>query len=312
MNNIIYGATTTTPIPMSSGATNIDNCASAIQNTISGGEKSLTVNDVSPLAHKCSCRLTSDTYESVVGGSNNIYDFNSENIEIGNYSNEPASAEIQENGTIICNGHTENEYLNISIYLRNLVLGKTYTISLRNSKGKFYRPNIFIYNDVNGGQIGQVTPAYNATSYTFTHTDENVYEYFFDYYYYTPELIDITETLYPQLEFGTEVTDWAEYSSSVIVEKPYIEDFSTVTVTADGKTYTPSADGTVTDIVSVSPTMEITTDNEYANIVDFTYCVDTKAYIEGKTTDNSALGDIETALDNIIAIQENLIGGDDQ
>ena len=49
------------------------------------------------------------------------------------------------------------------------------------------------------------------------------------------------------------------------------------------KTYTPTADGTVTNIESISPTMEITTTNDHVNICDFSYCVDTKKYVEKYT-----------------------------
>ncbi|MEE1053995.1 MAG: hypothetical protein U0L33_06645, partial [Acutalibacteraceae bacterium] len=41
-----------------------------------------------------------------------------------------------------------------------------------------------------------------------------------------------------------------------------------------------NADGTVTDIVSVSPTMLVESNNPNANICDFTYCVDTKKYVD--------------------------------
>ena len=112
--------------------------------------------------------------------------------------------------------------------------------------------------------------------------------------------------LYPQLEVGDTMTEWAEYGGAVTETKNYIEDFSTVKVSVNGKEYTPSSDGMLEGIESSSPDMEIATDSEYANIVEFTYCVDTKAYI-----DNTA-GDIEAALDSIIEIQQGLIGGDAQ
>ena len=65
----IFGNTTTTPInpDLFGGGSGATSVASAILNTIEGGTDSITVNDVSPLAHSCSCRLESD----------NIYDFNS-------------------------------------------------------------------------------------------------------------------------------------------------------------------------------------------------------------------------------------------
>ncbi|MBO5019538.1 MAG: hypothetical protein J6D52_02615, partial [Clostridia bacterium] len=84
---------------------------------------------------------------------------------------------------------------------------------------------------------------------------------------------------YVQIEEGSTMTEWKP-SGGEVETKPYIEDFSTVTVNVDGNSYTPQADGTVTGIVSVSPDMEVTTDNEHVNIHDFTYNVDTKTYID--------------------------------
>jgi chemotaxis protein histidine kinase CheA len=108
----------------------------------------------------------------------------------------------------------------------------------------------------------------------------------------------------------------------------------------NGTTYTPAADGTC-EIVSLSPTMTLFTDTEGVTI-DLEYNQDTTKALENVKSDlreldntvaeiilngggggdtpisnyytkdeiDEKLGDIETALDNIIAIQETLIGGD--
>lgn len=98
----------------------------------------------------------------------------------------------------------------------------------------------------------------------------------------------ISGVAYPQLEIGETATEYT----------PYI-DPSTVTVTEEttGTTYTPSADGTC-DVVSVSPTMTLLTDTEGITI-ECEYNRDT----------NIVMGDVETALDSIIAMQNLLIGG---
>lgn len=101
---------------------------------------------------------------------------------------------------------------------------------------------------------------------------------------------------YPLLERGTEYTEF---------EPCY------------GEHYTPNPDGTV-DILSLSPTMTLLTDTEGANI-DVEYNQDTnkamgnvKADITTLDNDMAILkedmGDVETALDNIIAIQNELMG----
>lgn len=253
--------------------------APAIQNTISGGEKTLTVNDVSPLEHKCSCRLTSDS-----GESRNIYKFDSENMKIS-FNENTLSKTYNENGTITLNGYT-NAGISVEFYFRNLTVGETYTFSLKPYGVMF----IEAYNQ-NHEKIGEPTIAENDVV-TFTYTED------IDYYFAVSNAFGANEddplvnlTFYPQLELGTVATEWTQYGGN-----SYIEDFSTVKVNVNGKTYTPKADGTVTDIASVSPTMEITTDNEHINICDFTYCVDTKKYVDN----NSGGGVSKEYVDGIV------------
>lgn len=270
------------------GEADLSKVAPAIQNTISGGEKTLTVNDVSPLEHKCSCRLTSDVVES-----RNVYKFDSESMKIS-FDENTLSKTYNDNGTITLNGYT-NTGIPVEFYFRNLTVGETYTFSL-----KPYGVMFIQAHKENHEPLGEPILAENDVV-TFTHTDD------VDYYFAVSNAFGAMEddpfvnlTFYPQLELGTEATEWTQYGGN-----SYIEDFSTVKVNVNGAEYIPNADGIVTDIASVSPTMEITTDNEHANICDFTYCVDTKKYVD----DNSSLSDIETALDEIIEIQESLKDG---
>ena len=279
----------------------ISRVAPSITSTISGG-KFLTVNDVSPIAHKCSLILTSDRYESA-----NIYEFNSDNMEVTNVDD--VSCTFNENGTVIINGAIPKDTpanLLLYIYTKDLDLNKDYTVSVRNSDKILLSPTIVMARDENGNEE-QYYPS--GDSYQFTPTE--AVDHYVVVYYFTGTATEDpffnyfrNETIYPQLELGTKVTEWQEYGGI-----SYIEDFSTVKVNVNGAEYIPNADGIVTDIESVSPTMEITTDNEHVNICDFTYCVDTKKYVDDNSGDNSALGDIETALDEIIEIQESLKDG---
>lgn len=107
--------------------------------------------------------------------------------------------------------------------------------------------------------------------------------------------------------FTAETSGWAKFTLVVSegttvdhgIFKPMLEigenasSFESYT----GATYTPSSDGTC-EIVSVSPTMTVLTDTPGVTI-ECEYGADT----------NTALRDLERALDNIIAVQEALIGG---
>ncbi len=115
---------------------------------------------------------------------------------------------------------------------------------------------------------------------------------------------DVTFTNYKirlQVEVNDTASDYEEYSSPT--------------------TYTPEADGTC-EIVSASPTMTLLTDKEGANI-EIEYNQDNNAFADNVKSDLKELdkvtakliedmGDTETALDSIIAIQNTLIGGESE
>ena len=255
MNNIIYGATTTTPIPMSSGgAANLEECASAIKNTVSG--KSIKVTDVSPLPHKCSCRLTSE--------DGNLYKLNEANFDIM-YPPATLNYLINERGILSLNGFSEEESPPALFYLTNLTIGEPYTFSIFNTKGDFIAPDHIFYLEENygvGDNVENTTVSNGYTTFTPTKSGNCVAIVSVEHMMNT----EFEVSLYPQLVLGESP-----------VEK--IFDFSSVTVSVNGASYPSTADGLVTNIES-SPTMEITTDNPNVNIVDFTYCVDTKGYVK--------------------------------
>lgn len=275
MNNTIFGDVTTTPIPMSSGGANPDDCASAIKNTVSG--KSITLTDVSPIPHKCSCRLTRDDCES-----KNILNLETADINVGFKNNSSIQDDFltityNNDGSITVRGSIpEGEVLMVQAYIRGMIKGKEYTASLRASN------NTSIGFEVLGfGANYELIKEYsnNITEHTFTYGDDNVEYYFINSYAISNSNVadlNIGEiTFYLQLEEGGQMTEWQP-----CVLEDSSNDFSTVKVNVNGKTYTPTEDGLVIGIDSISPTMEITTDNPNVKISDFSYSVDTKSYVD--------------------------------
>ena len=128
--------------------------------------------------------------------------------------------------------------------------------------------------------------------------------------------IEMSGIAYLQIEKGNTATGY----------EPYL-DPTGVTVTRYGvdesdnaQNYTPNADGTVDGILSLSPTMTLMTDTEGVNIeVKYNRDInkenenihDTITEIDNVVAEHTLLlGDVETALDNIIAMQNSLIGGE--
>lgn len=258
----------------------------AVRNTVSG-ENFLTLTDVSALPHKCSCRLTSDTYESTLSDSRNILNLETANLSIGlnNYwgnTSEYLNITNNNDGSITVSGKIPPyDVLMVQAYICDMPKGNQYTASLRASNND---PISFQFLEFDAESMPVRGFDEEATTEcTFTYGADNVEYYCINSYAIfndTEADLDIGEiTFYIQLEEKSQMTEWQPCGEGAVVNKPYIEDFSTVKLNVNGKTYTPTADGLVTDIAS-SPTMTITTNNEKVNIVDFTYCVDTKAYVD--------------------------------
>ena len=275
--------------------------SNSIKNIVAGGEKSLKINDVSPITHKCSLRLISDIQEP----SRNLYNKTSHSITGGMnpddthtgyncITNVDGSVAISGDGMIFVDlpdyyGDMFFEGM-LAFTWANLTPGETYTFSLRsniqndsittNTKNYVVAYGGTDYFDIGSGIEGYISDSLNH--FTFT-ANTHFTNYSFICYINTKSPI----TLYPQLEIGTEITEWQPYSSQ---SGAYVEDFSTVVVTIGDKTYTPTIDGILTDIASISPTMEITTDNEHVSITDFTYNVDIQKYIDNKPGVKNAEG----------------------
>lgn len=103
----------------------------------------------------------------------------------------------------------------------------------------------------------------------------------------------VSGTVYPQIEFGDKATEYNKFvdPSSIYIAVYGEDDYD------DLYAFYPSADGTF-EIPSRYPVMHVQTNDEGTH-VEVEYNRDTTA----------ALGDIETALDAIIAIQDSMIGG---
>lgn len=283
MNNTIYGGTTATPVPITSVDPTYnptsDNAQSgkavaeavdankqyanntfsaAIKNTVSG--LVVSANDVSPIEHNLGVKVS----------SKNLFDIDK-----------------------VLN--TDNWYYNggsIS-YPLNLISGRMYTFSIENLQT--FTDNFAIVRKANvslwehtvlfaiNGKVGKLTYSFVAdgteclwiyaggigNAAAFQTRINNI-------------LLNYTKSL--QLELGDTATEYT----------PYVEP-STVTVKRLGETYTEyepyiepqtavaNADGTVTGLTSISPNMTIMTDNNGVTL-NVTYNVDTKTYIDDKST----------------------------
>ena len=196
----IFGNTTTTPInpDLFGGGSGATSVASAILNTIEGGTDSITVNDVSPLAHSCSCRLESD----------NIYDFNENNIYAFELFPPNLNYVINDDGTIALNGTTDAFVTTrFEFYFNGLTKDKKYTFTLRSNQDVELRLDAFL---LNGNAI--FYPSTNPTVVTvpFEVTDE------YGSYFAVVDVFDAEEIrnvenliLYPKLVEGEDITDFS-------------------------------------------------------------------------------------------------------
>ena len=150
------------------------------------------------------------------------------------------------------------------------------------------------YKDGNYVSLGPFSPTkLNYGSFKTTSEVEQV-RLFFDSSVANETYLNISGL---QIALGANVTKY----------NPYV-DLSTISVivSPDGTStsateYTPDADGVVNGVKSLYPSMVVTTDDAGATVE-----------VEYNKDINAVLGGVETALDNIIAIQESLIGGDSE
>lgn len=283
----------------------ISETASAIKSSARG--KKITLTDVSPFKHELICNIESDTYLFKEGNAN-IFNFATELTNDNAYVNNP---NIQQNtdGTVTLNGYAFDPVY-FTAYFTDFVPDQTYTFSVRDSANSEIDVTVvgIVYDeDSSYLQKSKNSVTFKALS-QYTHivlqfkingsstTDGIVWEPTYE-----------NHIIYPQLELGTEVTEWSEYDGLPIVTKPYVEDLSSVTlnVLTGDKTETCSAnsDGTVTGIISYSPDMIITSDSQHINI-NCQYNVDTKGYIDGHTANLKAEENLTYNFDESYVITE--------
>ena len=150
-----------------------------------------------------------------------------------------------------------------------------YTIVLKGYNTNSTTASVLIsvnYTDGTSATIIRLT-AQSETEYKFTSAAGKTVSSFKSTYYNA----DTVNISYIQIEQGPTITAYEPYQ---------------------GQTYTPAADGTVSGVTSLYPTATLMTDTDGV-IIDCEYNVDL----------NSTLGNINTALDSIIEMQNSLIGG---
>ena len=260
----------------------------AIQETAIG--KAITLNDVLNYKHNCSCQLTSDTYEEIIGVSSNLIDLQNDDVAFTDFGGQPhfeITKTVNSNGSAVLNGEIgAYTALRMSVHIEGFEKGKQYTISLRNSNNEQLQFQFLGFAEDGGPTVGW-DERYYTNKYTFI-WDENTKYYSIDCMYAaTDDGIPKTFnniTFYVQIEEGSNMTEW-QPAGGEVETKPYIEDFSSVKlIVSNGEKtdeYEPTVNGAVENIESYSPNMEITTDNEHCNI-EFKYYVDTKSYIDKK------------------------------
>lgn len=141
-----------------------------------------------------------------------------------------------------------------------IVPNTAFIVSVNSAIGKC--DGVLLY-DVNEEYIGKATMSFSGQNIRFTTPNNAVYANLNIY----GENISVGDVEFVQLEVGTTATEYEPYKESQIV--------------------IANADGTVAGITSTSPNMTLVTDIENV-IVNLTYNVDTKTYIDNKFTELSA------------------------
>lgn len=141
-----------------------------------------------------------------------------------------------------------------------IVPNTAFIVSVNSAIGKC--DGVLLY-DVNEEYIGKAAISFSGQNVRFTTPNDAVYANINIY----GENINVEDVEFVQLEVGTTATEYEPYKESQIV--------------------IANADGTVAGITSASPNMTVVTDVENV-IVNLTYNVDTKTYIDNKFTELSA------------------------
>lgn len=251
-----------------------------LRTTVTCDANYLSVDNVLPIEHYCSAKLVSLTQQpkncykvttgTVYDMSNNIVD----TITLTDHGN---------NSFTYSGYATGNNVLHTSLTVKGLTAGKIYTVSLRTDSGGWD----FGWYGFSSDNIpsNDWSVRYNP-SCTFTWGDGDTSYYAVDFMpggrgidtdgYDDSEQYTINRTFYFQIEEGSSMTDWEEYSTEG--GKPLIEDLSAVKLVVlqneytESTVYTSDSNGNVTNILSVSPKMDLMPNTDAVNINEFTYC----------------------------------------
>lgn len=258
-----------------------NNFANALKGNVSGNV--VVLNDVSPLPHNVKVQL--DNGESVTGCSKNLFKI------VGNTVS-GVTVNLNKNGEVVLNGTaTQSNNFVTTAYIE----GGTYTLSSKADKIPTSAGQAFIsvYNIEN--------KTTNAVIYNSEASDKKITtelqsgEYQFRIRIESGVTYD-NYTFRPQLELGNVATEY----------EPYIEP----------KTYTADENGELA-IPSIYPTMRLIADEGVTITAEYNRDINKTEFGEMPNLDNyytkneidGLVGDIETALDNIIAMQNSYIGG---
>ena len=238
------------------GEVSLDYANKTFANAVIGSAEgeAVRVDDVSPVEHNISCRLTSDT----------ITDFSSVKVsrygknllpKIQSQSASGVTLSYTDDGSYILNGTCTQSYNFVS---KTIILHEgMYTLSANNpSHNGLAVALVQVYSYENGKNIYVEDNRANGKM-----TLQLPYGKKYEFRIRVQEGINYNNfVIKPQLELGTTATAY----------EPYIEP----------TTYTPNADGTVEGITSISPTMTLLTDTEGA-VIHCEYNRDTNKALGG-------------------------------
>lgn len=232
--------------------------STAIKGFAVGREVNLT--DISPLTHELQIKVESKNLIQ--------QPYQEKDVTTGDVTHITNSdGSITFNGTVLDNN--QSMFLGTGKdYKPALISGRNYCLSLDSNIGALIMK---VFDNENSKIIyfsQKTSPFIWSDDYTF----QSIYILLS-----SNQVID-NETVYPQLEQGTTVTDYSPYVKDLEGRK--ISRSSGVNVDSDHFVYAVSADGTVEGVTSLYPTTVLTGNGTIA--INCEYNIDTKTYIDNQ------------------------------
>lgn len=224
----------------------VGSLANAIKGKLSGAY--VRADDVSPVEHEM----------SVKARSKNLLPYNARS-----YTQNGTNYTIGENGSVTINSTPATGFhLIIGDWETPCTISGIYTMSIGTAlpKGSYF----WLKNTA--GDTHQLITYYSSGNTTKTISLDDTYIEF-GVWISVDGAFD-NHVFYPMLEKGSVATEYT----------PYVDPASVIVTRNDGATYTPSTDGTVLGVTSLSPTMTLTTDTDGV-VIDCEYNRDTNAVI---------------------------------